>query len=50
MKKATVVELMSLLKRARKHKGFYESNNKLTSTYAFLVKSSASIKRDFIHF
>ena len=50
MKKATVVELMSLLKRARKHKGFYESNNKLTSTYAFLVKSSASIKRNFIHF
>ena len=50
MKKATVLELMSLLKRARKHKGFYESNNKLTSIYAFLVKSSAIIKRIFMRF
>ena len=50
MKKATVLELMSLLKRARKHKGFYESNNKLTNIYAFLVKSSAIIKRNFMRF
>ena len=50
MKKATVVELMNLLKRARRHRSFYESNNKLTSIYAFLVKSSAIIKRNFMRF
>ena len=49
LKKATVVGIMSLLKRARKHKSFYQSNNKLASTCTFLVKSSARTKRNFIH-
>lgn len=50
MKKATLAELINLLKRARKRRGLYKSNNKLTSIYAFLVKSSAIIKRNFMRF